>query len=338
MQRNTDSVTSPARMMGQQPVTILARGQRMYYEAVPRASPTWLLSTTYNQVADRGRPDTPLEVDYIPGNVTFFSTMSQRDARLLVLGTFSIGVAPAQDAAQADGVFITVHNPITTNVVNRVKAKTNKFLQQLDKRGLVIVYDFNPDHHPSSTSDYGPCHDLASFLLDLHSITTVAFVHNETTGHTVLPVLACKDIVMSSEAKLGDALREQTKTLEKDQQLFYALVAERGRFPRSRKWPIATWKSSRGHGARGVLHRPPPAGGRGKQGSSTSPTRGRTGFRKRWLYSTLQAQKFSLCTLRDAETGRGLPLAGALRESGRPHADCVPNRRQRDRERPCVNH
>ena len=37
---------------------------------------------------------------------------------------------------------------------------------------------------------------------------------------------------MSAEAKLGDALRDQAKPLEKDQQLFYSLVADRrGRFP-----------------------------------------------------------------------------------------------------------
>src|SRR6267142_1383708 len=66
---------------------------------------------------------------------------------------------PAGDGA-ADGLFITVHNPITTNVVSRVKDKTLRFLQRPDHRGLTIVYDFNPDSHPSFTGDYGPCHDL----------------------------------------------------------------------------------------------------------------------------------------------------------------------------------
>src|SRR6266850_2658631 len=132
-------------------------------------------------------------------NMTFAGSWGWVRAFALGLAVICAGVAPAvaQDAPPVDGLFITVHNPITTNVVNRVKAKTNKFLQRPDHRGLVIVYDFNPDNHASGSSDYGPCHDLAAFLLDLHSVSTVAFVHNETTGHTVLPALACKEIVMS---------------------------------------------------------------------------------------------------------------------------------------------
>lgn len=224
--------------------------------------------------------------------------------RLALIGAFSVAVpaARAQDAVQPDGLFITVHNPITTNVLNRVKSKTNKFLQRPDHRGLVIVYDFNPDHHPSSTIDYGPAHDLAAFLLDLHSITTVAFVHNETTGHTVLPVLACKDIVMSSEAKLGDALRGQTKPLEKDLQLFYSLVAEgRGRFPalalKMADRNVEVIEGTR-RGAVCYIDRRQQAQEeklgcvvpRNAQPALAAGTIG--------LYSTLQAQKFSLCSLR----------------------------------------
>ena len=67
------------------------------------------------------------------------------------------------------------------------------------------MYDFNPDNDPARSSDYGTCRDLAVFLLDLQDVTTVAFVHNDVTGHTVLPVLACQDIVMSRKAKLGNA-------------------------------------------------------------------------------------------------------------------------------------
>jgi membrane-bound ClpP family serine protease len=130
-----------------------------------------------------------------------------------------------------DGLFVTIRNPITTTVVNRVRAVTNRFLDRPDHRGLKIVYDFNPDGNASSTADYGTCRDLAVYLLDLQDITTVAFVHNEVTGHTVLPVLACKEIVMSAKAKLGDAMRGQTKPLEADQLLFYKTVAERRRRP-----------------------------------------------------------------------------------------------------------
>jgi membrane-bound ClpP family serine protease len=214
----------------------------------------------------------------------------------------SATTARAQDGPEIDGLFITVHNPITTNVVNRVKAKTTRFLQRPDHRGLVIVYDFNPDQHPSSTSDYGPCHDLAAFLLDQHSVTTVAFVHNETTGHTVLPVLACKDIVMSSEARLGDAMREQNKPLDKDQQLFYSLVAERrGRFPAVvLKMADANVEVVEGARRGAVAYVDPRQLAREENQGVVLPPNvqpvlaaGNVG-----LYSTVQAQKFGLCNLR----------------------------------------
>jgi membrane-bound ClpP family serine protease len=158
---------------------------------------------------------------------------------LVALGILAGGTARADAPVEkppvveeaVDGLFVTVRNPITTTVVNRVRAVTNRFLDRPDHRGLKIVYDFDPDGNASSTADYGTCRDLAVYLLDLQDITTVAFVHNEVTGHTVLPVLACKEIAMSAKAKLGDAMRGQTKPLEADQLLFYKTIAERRRRP-----------------------------------------------------------------------------------------------------------
>jgi membrane-bound ClpP family serine protease len=146
----------------------------------------------------------------------------------LVAGDLRADTAPPGNADQpADGLFITVRNPIDTTVVNRVKAATNRFLDRREHRGLRIIYDFNPDGYSSSTADYGTCRDLAVFLLDLQDVSTVAFVRNEVSGHTILPVLACQEIVMSKKAKLGEALRGQTKPIEPDQLLFYKTVAER---------------------------------------------------------------------------------------------------------------
>jgi len=131
----------------------------------------------------------------------------------------------------ADGIFITVRNPIDSNVLNRVKASTMRFLDRHDHHGLRIVYDFNPDGFASSSADYGTCRDLAVFLLDLQDISTVAFVHNDVSGHAVLPVLACQEIVMSPAARIGDAGRGQTKSVEPDQLLFYKTVADRRKRP-----------------------------------------------------------------------------------------------------------
>jgi membrane-bound ClpP family serine protease len=124
-------------------------------------------------------------------------------------------LAPAARADDVEGRFITVGNPITSEVTSRVKEATARAVQQFKSGGnpggrrvLKIVYDFNPDGRPAGTRDFGPCHDLASFLLEQQEVHTVAFVHGETTRHTVLPVLACRDVVLSSSARLGDVGRD----------------------------------------------------------------------------------------------------------------------------------
>ena len=169
-----------------------------------------------------------------------------------------------------DGLFVTVPSPIDTLGVNRVKAITNRFLDRPDHRGLKIVYDFNPDSDPARSSDYGTCRDLAVFLLDLQDVTTIAFVHNDVTGHTVLPVVACQDIVMSRRAKLGNALRGQSKPVEPDQVVFYKNAATRRRRPEA-----AVLK---------MLDKTTPLPGAQLDGSD--------------VYDADQAEKFGLCDLK----------------------------------------
>jgi membrane-bound serine protease (ClpP class) len=165
---------------------------------------------------------------------------------LLVLSSFLVYVFPvfSQDAPPefADGQYIYVRNPINSDVLNRVKTQTRRFLDRVQHPGAKIVFDFNPQGYPSSTSDYGACRELAAFILGLQDVTTIAFVHVASTGpeqppptvtgHTVLPVIACKEIVMSSEARLGDAAHDQAGPVLPDQLQFYEHVAQsRGRYP-----------------------------------------------------------------------------------------------------------
>lgn len=157
---------------------------------------------------------------------------------LVLAGTVRAGApagaaaAPAEGAEPSAGLFITVPNPIDSKAKNRIITMAGRFLQKADARARTIVFDFNPDGRAAGSSDYGPCQDLARYLLGLQNVTTVAFVHNDVTGHTVLPVFACKDIVMSAGARLGDGLRDQAGPLWEDQRKFYELVANgRGRCP-----------------------------------------------------------------------------------------------------------
>jgi membrane-bound ClpP family serine protease len=126
-----------------------------------------------------------------------------------------------------DGLFITVPNPISGEAAARVKETVERALG--GGRVRKIVFDFNPNGQPASTNQFGPCLDLAKFLERQHQISTIAFVRARTTRHTVLPVLACKEVVMSSEAALGDVLPDQAEPPDEDELRVYARMAGHGR-------------------------------------------------------------------------------------------------------------
>jgi membrane-bound ClpP family serine protease len=162
----------------------------------------------------------------------------------VVAGVLLLLLAPparADDAPPSEGIFVTVGNPITSEVANKVKETTERFVQRFtrgtapdgNRRELKIIYDFNPDSKAAGSPFFGPCRDLADFLLDQKEVRTVAFVHARTTRHTVLPVLACRDIVMSSEAQLGDVRDEQElkKPLASDIREAYRRIAADHRCP-----------------------------------------------------------------------------------------------------------
>lgn len=152
-----------------------------------------------------------------------------------------VGTAPAQGAAEVparDGLFLTVPNPITSSVVEQLKNKVKD--AQKNRRLKTIVFDFNVQG-PAATSDFGICYSLASFIRSLRleqAIHTVAFVHDKTTRHTVLPVLACGEIIMSgttdpktqmARARLGDVLDGQDRPLDGPKQAAY--LEEARNFP-----------------------------------------------------------------------------------------------------------
>jgi membrane-bound ClpP family serine protease len=132
-----------------------------------------------------------------------------------------------------DGLFITVPNPITDNAVDQIEAKVKAALERQKRQIRTIVLDFNPNNAPSGTSRPAPCTALAYYLRGLRQgrianlppIKTYAFVHNEVTRHTVLPVLACGELIMSNRARIGDVLREQERPLDGSTRKAYEDIA-----------------------------------------------------------------------------------------------------------------
>jgi membrane-bound ClpP family serine protease len=144
----------------------------------------------------------------------------------------------------SDGIFVSVHNPITSEVTSRVKEITTRAAQRFEAdraaapgeaRTFRIVLDFTPGTRtgqatPVGSREFGPCQDLAEHLLHLQNVTTIAYLRAEVSRHTVLPVLACKDIVMADDAALGDVLRDQTEPLSRSRREAYREVIQ-GRSP-----------------------------------------------------------------------------------------------------------
>jgi membrane-bound ClpP family serine protease len=148
-----------------------------------------------------------------------------------------------QQPADGDGLFITVPSLITDASVLEIKRKVKDAVERQNRRLQTIVFDFNPGGTPSSSSHFGSCNDLAHYVLQLRhgqvynglSIKTIAFVQNEVSRHSVLPVLACGGLVMSDavdkasgqyRARLGDLLRDQKHGLSPTEERAYQTVAD----------------------------------------------------------------------------------------------------------------
>jgi membrane-bound serine protease (ClpP class) len=136
------------------------------------------------------------------------STMVKQPALLLV-GVLAATLLPAASlsAQNTTGLYITVPNPITSDAVTHIKSQVNTHLdaQAGRARPTAVIFDFNPEGRAASTPSIGICRDLAQFIQSIKAVTTtVAYVHGKVSGYTALPVLTCKDLLMSKEGLLGE--------------------------------------------------------------------------------------------------------------------------------------
>src|SRR4051794_28571737 len=70
--------------------------------------------------------------------------------------------APAQNA---EGMFVTVPNPITTEAVTRIKAQVGPRIDPgALQRVTTVVFDFNPDGKPAATPDFGAALSLQDYI------------------------------------------------------------------------------------------------------------------------------------------------------------------------------
>jgi membrane-bound serine protease (ClpP class) len=146
------------------------------------------------------------------------------------VAVFVLFVAPAaqaqQNAGPEEGLLIAVRNPISDTTVDQIKQAITQARGQPERPLKKVVFDFNPKGTDADSPNYGSCYTLADEIrkLSLNGVATIAFVHGKTTRHSVLPVLACNDLVMSSDAKIGE-VAEANAPLRKSQLDYYVELA-----------------------------------------------------------------------------------------------------------------
>jgi membrane-bound serine protease (ClpP class) len=132
-----------------------------------------------------------------------------------LLAFFLASAGSPQEAGRKDGLFLTIPNPIKGDTAELVRKKildaTDKQKRTLD----AVVFDFNPDELPAGSSSFGASLELAELIRKLQlgeaplpRVPTFAFVHKAVTKHTILPVIACGQMIFGPDGSLGDVPRD----------------------------------------------------------------------------------------------------------------------------------
>jgi membrane-bound ClpP family serine protease len=155
----------------------------------------------------------------------------QRTGLLLALAGLILAPAklPAQNALADEGLFVTVPGPVTSEGVARLKLRVETARNNTARPARKIVFDFNPEGKEATAVDFGPSYELASYIQSLNGVMTVGFVSGTVTGHAVLPVLACQEIVAGKGAKLGEILPPGSDAPKPTVVVGYDEILDRGR-------------------------------------------------------------------------------------------------------------
>jgi membrane-bound ClpP family serine protease len=137
------------------------------------------------------------------------------------------------DDARKDGLYLTVPNPIKADTAELVRRRIDDAMGRQKRSIGTIVFDFNPDELPSGTSNFGVALDFAEFIRRLNlgepglpPMTTLAYVRKAVTKHTVLPVIACSQMIFAPDGSIGDippedARKETVRAAYRDQAKYH---------------------------------------------------------------------------------------------------------------------
>jgi membrane-bound ClpP family serine protease len=152
---------------------------------------------------------------------------------------FTAGSPVRGDEAEAEGRFVDVPVSLRDGEVKRllhlVELELTRFKQSAKDAGpekwkdFKIIFVFNPEGKTNSSDEHELCLMLANGIrkLEKQGASTTAFVQGEVSRHSVLPVLACRQIVMSAKAKIGPVLRADSPAPTEVEKASYRTIATR---------------------------------------------------------------------------------------------------------------
>lgn len=150
---------------------------------------------------------------------------ARREGWLVLTVAAVLWLAAGAVAQPADGLYVSVPNPLTSEAYTRIRNRVEEARGKADHRPTVLVFDFNPQDKDAGTPLFGPCQDLGAYIAKLTDVTTVAYVHRRVTGHTVFPVVACQQLVVGPGGVLGPVVGKGEARLDKYQEGLYTSVA-----------------------------------------------------------------------------------------------------------------
>ena len=147
----------------------------------------------------------------------------------------AVGVGSGHATAQAPvGVYLAVASPLTSEAVTRIDNTLAAKFGKLADAGAgtvgVAIFDFNPTDKPAAGANYGASYDLAAVIAKQRGrATTVAYIHDKVSGHAVLPVLACQQIIVGPKAALGEVVGPGEPSLTGVPEASYATIVGESR-------------------------------------------------------------------------------------------------------------
>lgn len=139
----------------------------------------------------------------------------------------------ADSPVPTEAYLIRVPLPLVDREDTQVIAAVDQLLAQMPPAGTrpILVLEFaTADGRKSAGTRFERALALARFLAGdrLNRVRTVAYLPQDITGHAVLPVLACEEIIMAPDAQLGAAGQEE-QTIDNMVREAYREIASRRR-------------------------------------------------------------------------------------------------------------